>query len=109
MQRPLPIHTLAPIEVAEAVARHYQVTIAQIVRRGRADPSVLRARQVAHALSVQLGRRSLSEVGLVYDRDATTIRYSQTLICEQLLTDPELRDEVDSIRASLGVEEVGHA
>lgn len=109
MQRRLPTHPLAPVEVAEAVARHYQVTIAQIVRRGRADPAVMRARQVAHALSVQLGRRSLSEVGLVYDRDATTIHYSQTLIREQLLSDPELRDEVASIRASLGVEEVSHA
>lgn len=87
--------------VAGHVARHYGTDLERVVSHRRHMPDVVRARQVAHYLAVELTDRTFPEIGRALDRDPTTIHHNWRTVRNRVAADPALRDEIGAIAAAV--------
>jgi len=88
-------------DIQKACARYYGVTRNDIVS-ARKTANVVRPRQVGYYLSKVLTGKSLPEIGRRFgNRDHTTILHSVRKIAALVKIDPELSDEIESIKAEL--------
>ncbi|GLK66410.1 chromosomal replication initiator protein DnaA [Hansschlegelia plantiphila] len=88
-------------EIQRIVARHYQVSRADILSSRRTQ-TVVRPRQVAMYLSKQLTLRSLPEIGRRFGgRDHTTVLHAVRKIDDLVKRDGALFDEVELLKRML--------
>ena len=88
-------------EIQRIVARHYQVSRADVLSSRRTQ-TVVRPRQVAMYLAKQLTPRSLPEIGRRFGgRDHTTVLHAVRKIDELVKTDVALSDEVELLKRML--------
>ena len=88
-------------EIQRIVAKHYQVSRADVLSSRRTQ-TVVRPRQVAMYLSKQLTLRSLPEIGRRFGgRDHTTVLHAVRKIDGLVKTDKALFDEVELLRRML--------
>jgi chromosomal replication initiator protein len=88
-------------EIQRIVARHYQVSRADILSSRRTQ-TVVRPRQIAMYLAKQLTLRSLPEIGRRFGgRDHTTVLHAVRKIDELVKGNQTLADEVDLLKRML--------
>ncbi|MGE0046101.1 MAG: DnaA/Hda family protein [Hyphomonadaceae bacterium] len=92
-QRPVKVET-----VKKVVARHYNMTVDQLLTRSR-QRAFARPRQIAAYLCTQMTQASLPDIGRRFGGfDHSTILYSRDKITELLESDPKLRVEIDVLK-----------
>ena len=88
---------ITPDVIKKAVAKYFGVKVADMESEKRAK-NVAFPRQVAIYLIREHTKYSLPQMGKLFGgRDHTTIRHSYEKICDELKTDRELRDTIDTI------------
>ncbi len=88
-------------EIQRIVARHYQVSRADILSSRRTQ-TVVRPRQVAMYLAKQLTLRSLPEIGRRFGgRDHTTVLHAVRKIDDLVKTNSALSDEIELLKRML--------
>lgn len=96
-------------DVIALVAHHNKVPVGLFKHQSRSIMGVARARQVAMYLSHVVLARSLTEIGLAFGRDRTTVSYACGLI-EDLRDDPRFDAELCALERQLEARvENGHA
>jgi hypothetical protein len=99
-ERPLVPRLTAKL-IAEEVCAFYGVTMADIASHSRRQP-LCRVRQVACYLAREMTPRRLLQIGqLVGGRDHSTAHHAHERIKALLVTDRELTDEIQEIKARL--------
>ena len=92
-------------DVLRVVAAHFNVPLELLKGSGRAREVVV-PRQVAMYLIRDLTTHSLPEVGMFFGRDHSTVLHSTQKVSEQLGRDPELAQQIETLRRRLqGLEE----
>lgn len=93
------IRSIRVKDILRVVAKHYNVTCADILSRRRTD-KIVKPRQVAMYLAKTLTLRSLPEIGRVLGgRDHTTVLHGARKIDGLIQTDHSLAWEVQQIRS----------
>ncbi len=88
-------------DILSVVARHYNVTEADLLGRSRRK-AIAQARQMVMYLAREETRTSLPQIGhALGGRDHTTVLYGSEKIASQIETDDALRRDVMAIRESL--------
>jgi chromosomal replication initiator protein len=87
-------------EVAATVARAYSVTAADLSSRSR-KRRIVRPRQLAMYLCRRYTDASLLEIGQLFQRDQTSVRYAVETVERRVLEQPQLRYELESLAARL--------
>jgi chromosomal replication initiation ATPase DnaA len=90
----------SPLQVQNLVARHYDLTVAEL--RTRRDPRCCKARAVAMYLCRQTLMLSFPEVGRAFDRDHSSVMYAVRKVghSQELLQDAEdLRQRLEGLKA----------
>lgn len=87
--------------IVRAVARYYGADPVHLLGVRRSDPAVVRARQVAHHLAVQLTARSLPEIGRAMNRHHATIMHSDRVVRARMDVEPELARAVEILSTAL--------
>jgi chromosomal replication initiator protein len=90
----------APEEVAAMVARAYSVTPADLPSRSR-KRRIVRPRQLAMYLCRQYTDASLLEIGQLFHRDSSSVRYAIEAVERRVLEQPQMRYELESLGARL--------
>ena len=94
-------HPPRPQSILEQVARYYTLPIATLTAKRR-DKHTATARQVAMYLLREETRHSLKEIGfLLGHRNHATVLYAIRKVHDQLNTNPDLRQDIASLRARL--------
>ena len=75
-------------QAALLVAQHAEIDVAMLFHRQRCRTDTARARQLAMYLAHVVLGESLTDIGLVFGRDRTTVSYACSLI-------EDMRDDVD--------------
>ena len=100
-KRILDIHS-----IQTAVAKFYNVTVAEIVGKKRVKRIVV-PRQVAMYLARELTDASLPKIGKAFGgKDHTTVLHACDKIAEAILNDDKLQEEVATLKKRLDVETV---
>ena len=95
-----PQATLAPEQVIELVARHFNVDASRLAGRGRSK-GIAQARQVVMYLLRNDCGLSLPQIGELLGRDHTTVIYGVEKVEKLLETDETLRRRVMGLREEL--------
>jgi chromosomal replication initiator protein len=91
-------------EIAKTVARHFQITLAQLRSRTRVQ-GLLLPRQCAMFLARELTSQRLEQIGNYFsNRDHSTVVHSCHRLQELLSNQPGLRQHLSQIRQDLGRE-----
>ncbi|WEV60678.1 chromosomal replication initiator protein DnaA [Streptococcaceae bacterium ESL0729] len=100
--KPNAVKTLvATEEIQAAVARHYDISVEDILGRKRVK-QIAFPRQVAMYLSRELTDNSLPKIGTEFGgKDHTTVMYAYDKIKDLMKVDSDLQKDVDSIKSSL--------
>lgn len=93
-------------DVIALVAREKHVSIRLLTHSSRCRASTARARQLAMYLSHVILGRSLTEIGMAFGRDRTTVSHACALI-EDMRDDPAFDEEVSSIERRLEAQRDG--
>lgn len=94
-------HRITVQLVQKVVARHFGMTVQQLLERTRRQ-AVARPRQIAMHLSTKLTRCSLPDIGQRFcGYDHTTIMYARDRIAELAATDAKLRLDLDAIERAI--------
>lgn len=83
------------------VAKHYDVTPAQIVGPRRV-PLLVRVRHIAMYIAREMTGRSYPQLGKAFSRDHTSVLHACRVIRAAILSDGELAYDVKRIMAALG-------
>ena len=98
---PDPRTEVTPEQVLETVARHFRVSVEQILGRGR-TATVAQARQVAmYLLNVELGMPPTSVGRFLSGRNHSTVIHGVERIRAAIDSDERLRQSVNDIRTAL--------
>ena len=87
-------------EVIALVARQKNVPIRLLTHKSRSRLPAARARQLAMYLAHVVLGRSLTEIGLAFGRDRTTVSYACALI-EDMRDDQRFDDEVTALEQQI--------
>jgi chromosomal replication initiator protein len=88
-------------DIQAAVCAHYGLPAIEMTSQRRAR-KVARPRQVAMTLSKQMTPQSLPAIGRMFgNRDHTTVIHAVKTVERLCLSDPELRNVVDSLSVGL--------
>ncbi|MEE8557908.1 MAG: chromosomal replication initiator protein DnaA [Myxococcota bacterium] len=87
-------------EVAEFVARSYGVTPVELRSPSR-KRRIVRPRQLAMYLCRRYSDASLQEIGELFCRDHTSVRYAVETVERRVLEQPQLRYEIEALAARL--------
>jgi chromosomal replication initiator protein len=90
----------SPEEVAAMVARAYSVTPTDLPSRSR-KRRIVRPRQLAMYLCRQYTDASLLEIGQLFRRDSSSVRYAIEAVERRVLEQPQMRYELESLAARL--------
>jgi len=88
-------------EIQTAVAKKYNVTMAQILSSERTQ-SIVTPRQLAMFISRKLTTKSLKEIANAFDKKHATILHGVKSITQRLETEIELKNVLDEIVTSFG-------
>lgn len=86
--------------IQRTVARHYNLKPAELLSKNR-KAHIVRARQVAMALTRELTRHSLPEIGEAFSRDHSTILHACKKIEEESRENPAFLDEYRNLKGLL--------
>lgn len=89
------------LQIQRRVAGHYGLSLPAMTATTR-KRDVARPRQVAMYLAKRLTRRTLPELGKLFDRDHTTVLYGIRATEERRATDPDLDRDIRAIEEGLG-------
>jgi chromosomal replication initiator protein len=88
-------------DIKAAVCDHYKLPAIEMTSQRRAR-EVARPRQVAMTLSKHMTPQSLPAIGRMFgNRDHTTVIHAVRTVERLCLSDPELRNSVDSLSVGL--------
>lgn len=88
-------------DIKAAVCAHYKLPAIEMESDRRAR-EVARPRQVAMCLSKQMTPQSLPAIGRLFgNRNHTTVMHAVKVTEQRYATDPELRNDVDSLSVGL--------
>lgn len=91
------------VDVIRAVCAFYSIPVSELLADRRSGPMV-RARHIAMYICRKTSLKSFPEIGRrLGNRDHSTVIHGVAKIEDLLLTDEELRDEIESIKRSLGL------
>ena len=92
---------ITPQLIIEVVCEHYGVTIEQLISKNRSQ-NIIRPRHVAMYLCTQETDCSQDTIAKLLDRkDHSTIINARDNIIEQLKTDKELQNQIDTIKKKI--------
>ncbi len=98
---PDPRTEVTPEQILDAVARHFQVSVEQILGRGRTAP-VAQARQVTmYLLNVELGMPPTSVGRFLSGRNHSTVIHGVARVRDAIAADERLRRSVDRIKGEI--------
>jgi chromosomal replication initiator protein len=87
-------------QVASVVARAYSVTPSELGSRSR-KRRIVRPRQLAMYLCRRYTDASLLEIGKLFNRDHTSVRYAVETVERRVVEQPQLRYELESLATRL--------
>jgi len=91
----------SPETVIDAVAAYFNISVAQLCSKAR-DKQLVHARHIAMFLLRDEAHRPLTEVGRILgNRDHSTVVHGLNRVQRTFYSDPDLRREVEEIRAEL--------
>ena len=99
--KPDRVSIIPPTVVLSTLCSFYRVSAAALSSKRR-DKVLARVRQIGMFLLREASQITLVEIGSILGhRDHTSVRYSISTIEKQLLTDPELTQEIADLRSLL--------
>ena len=96
------LRNLTILEIQQSVAKHYNVTIAQILSSERTQ-SLVTPRQLAMYISRKYAMKSLTEIANEFKKTHATILHGTKTIQTRLDVEPELKSMLDEILTEFGI------
>ena len=88
-------------DIQKATARHYGVTIEDIIDKTR-KKNVVNARQIAMFLCRDMTNASLKDIGAIFgNRDHTTVMHACQTVKKLLLNNEDIQEDLDVVKNSL--------